>query len=231
MLRQARPLAPLILALAAAAAPAQQPPAAPAPPTSPPLAHSTGPDITVQGQTEPASTVPISGPTDFISPMGEPFRSDDKLSGAEHWFRHADADGNGRLTLAEFRTEGMRFFTTLDTDHDDVIGPAEISHYEVDIAPEVTVVSSYGDVTKAKQDSDGNITEPPYPTRLGAGRFSYLPMPEPITYADTNFDRGVTKLEFAKAIEIRFKMLDANGDGAITRQELPKLGSPHDNYR
>ena len=194
---------------------------------SPPPPEPAAPEITVNGKVA-ADAPPLAGPDDFVSPMGEPFRSDDTLSGAEHWFVQADADRDGRLTLAEFQTDAARFFAALDTDHDGTIGPDELERYETIVAPEVRVGSTYGDVSKATTDSDGKIVDPPYPTRLGAGRYGYLAAPEPVAAADTNLDRGVTRAEFAQAAKVRFKALDRNGDGAITRAELPKLGSPRD---
>ena len=195
-------------------------------PTPPEPAEPTGPDITVTGRSTPPAP-PLSGPAVFLSPMGEPYRSDDKLSGAEHWFQHADANGDGRLSWAEFQADALRFFALVDSDHDEVIGPIEIQHYETEIAPEVTVTSTYGDLSKMTVDSDGTVKEPPYPTRLGAGRYSYVAAPEPIVAADADLDRGITKMEFLLAARKRFKALDLNGDGAITRFELPKLSSPH----
>lgn len=70
------------------------------------------------------------------------------------------------------------------------------------------------------------MTEAPYPTRLGAGRYSFLAMPEPVIYPDLNFDRAVTRAEFVKAADQRFKMLDFNGDGFLRRGELPRLQKP-----
>jgi len=208
----------LIMALALAA------PGAAAAQSTPP---AKGPgDITVQGNNA-VEIKPLSGSRDFISPMGEPFRSTDSLSGAEHWFVQADTNHNGRLSLAEFRADAARFFAILDTDHDGEIGPNEIRHYEQDIAPEIEVVNTYGDLSKATTDSDGKVVMPPYPTRLGAGRYSYLAMPEPVIAADSNLDRGVTRQEFQDAADHRFKLLDANGDGVITRDDLPKLASPN----
>ncbi|WP_293969340.1 hypothetical protein [Sphingomonas sp.] len=208
---------------ATAQAPAAAAPSVSAPSAVPPA--EGGPDITVSGQAKPID--PLDGPSIFLSPMGEPFRSEDKLSGAEHWFLKADANGDRRVTREEFLADAMRFFAIVDSDHDGVIGPIELLHYETEIAPETMVTSTWGDMSKMKVDSDGNITAPPYPTRLGAGRYSWVAAPEPIIAADTNMDRGVTKLEFQIAAMARFKALDRNGDGALVRAELPRLVSPH----
>jgi Ca2+-binding EF-hand superfamily protein len=169
------------------------------------------------------ATTPLVGGADFVSPMGEPVRSHDTLSGAEHWFAAADTNHDGRLTLAEFRADAARFFATLDVDHNHEIGPDEIERYETEVAPEIRVISTYGDASLAKTDDDGTVTDPPYPTRLGAGRFGYLDMPEPVVSADANLDRAISPQEFDQAAQRRFAMLDTNGDGAITRDELPKL--------
>ena len=198
--------------------------ALPQSPEKPPAPAPQG-DITITGSSTP-SLVPIAGGPDFIDPMGRPYHSQDKLSGAEHWFRGVDVNRSGGISFAEFREDADRFFTSLDTDRNDVIEPAEIQHYESDIAPEIHITSTYGDLSKATTDSDGKLVEPPYPTRLGAGRYGFLAIPEPVTYADTNLDRGVTRQEFAAAAEKRFKKLDANADGTILRQELPRLTSP-----
>ena len=39
------------------------------------------------------------------------------------------------------------------------------------IAPEILVLSTYGDASLAKVDDEGKVTDPPYPTRIGAGRY------------------------------------------------------------
>ena len=62
--------------------------------------------------------------------------------------------------------------------------------------------------------------------KRGAARFSFFDYPEPITVADTNFNRGVDPKEFRDAAADRFAMLDTNHDGKITRAELPKLNAP-----
>jgi hypothetical protein len=62
--------------------------------------------------------------------------------------------------------------------------------------------------------------------KRGAARFSFFDYPEPITVADTNFNRGVDPREFRDAAADRFAMLDTNHDGKLTRAELPKLSAP-----
>lgn len=106
-------------------------------------------EITVTGRiaAEPAT---IEGGRTFISPMGEPFRSTDRLSGAEHWFVGADTSKDGHISPQEFRADAVRFFDTLDTDRDDLLGPVEIERYESEVAPEVRVMSTYGDPSLVK---------------------------------------------------------------------------------
>src|SRR3954447_17368221 len=72
----------------------------------------------------------------FISPMGEPFRpgghDDDTLA---DWFRQADRNHDGWVTLEEMQQDAERFFAVLDLNRDGEIDPDEITHYENVIAP------------------------------------------------------------------------------------------------
>jgi hypothetical protein len=215
----------VLLLLSSTATIAAPPVVAPAPVATTPPATAANPAIVVQGQNVVA---PLPGGAIFISPMGEPFHGADGLSGAELWFRKADANRDNRITPQEFEADALRFFAILDTDRDGEIGPDEIDHYESDIAPEIRVMSTYGDPSLAKSDDDGNVTDPPYPTRLGAGRYGFLDSPEPVVSADLNFDRAITRAEFAQTAMKRFKQLDTNEDGVITRDELPKLDAHPD---
>jgi hypothetical protein len=74
----------------------------------------------------------------FISPMGEPFRpgarDDDTLA---DWFRQADRNHDGVLTLQEMQQDAERFFALLDVGHDGEIDPDDITRYETEIAPEI----------------------------------------------------------------------------------------------
>lgn len=62
---------------------------------------------------------------------------------------------------------------------------------------------------------------------IGAARFSYLDLPEPVAAADTNFDRAISPREFVDAAHLRFDALDTNHDGVLTHDELPHLGGGH----
>lgn len=74
--------------------------------------------------------------------------------------------------------------------------------------------------------SDGGASPHYSDVKRGAARFSFFDYPEPVTVADTNFNRGVDPREFRDAAAERFAMLDTNHDGKLTRAELPKLNAP-----
>jgi len=173
----------------------------------------------------------------FISPMGEPFRTTSGDEAPEDiWFARADTNHDGKITRAEFTIDAGRFFRMLDTNHDNRIGPEEIQHYEDDIAPETLGGGGgsrrRGGVSRDTQTAadEDNITStylvPPesyHAGDLGAARFSYLDLPEPVAAADVNFDRTISPREFLDAAHHRFDALDANHDGNLTRDEFPHL--------
>jgi hypothetical protein len=175
----------------------------------------------------------------FISPAGEPFRGG--ATGAyplDRWFAQADADHDGTLTLQEFQADATAFFRRLDETHDGVIDGVEISDYEQKIAPEILPrvarltardVPPLPDTTagKAEQRAREAGREP---GRLrggrrafggGAGAFALTPEPEPVASADTDFDGKVTLAEFLAMTQSRFRRLDQDHDGRLTRTELP----------
>lgn len=193
----------------------------------------------------PASAIRHRGM--FISPMGEPFRSssrdDDTLA---NWFRQADQDHDGRLTLEEMQQDAERFFSVLDVNHDGEIDPDEITHYENIIAPEISsgphfeVVSSAGAAPEGggrrgsgghhrgggahhggggggfRNNSGGEFDR-------GAARFGLLDLPEPVASADANFNRGVSLAEFRDAAGQRFLALDLDHHGYLTLAGLEMI--------
>jgi Ca2+-binding EF-hand superfamily protein len=143
----------------------------------------------------------------FISPMGEPFHAPGG-DGLSAWFQQADRNHDGSITLDELKLDAQRFYETLDLNHDHQIDPEEIDHYENVVAPEVRTGSSFA----GGMNTDDEAT--------GGGRLGLLTIPEPVTSADTNLDRGISEQEFQTAAAKRFALLDANNDGRLTLPEL-----------
>jgi len=201
---------------------------------------------------------PSAGGRLFISPMGEPFRPADGDARAA-WFDGADADHDGRLTLAEFQADARRFFATLDVDHDGEIGPEEIDRYETRIAPEIRTGGAMGFARaggggsgrggggrhgggmggggghrggggmggggggEGSSADGGSPRGPTEPVMQGAARFGLLDLPEPVTAADANLNRGVSAQEFEQAAAKRFAALDVDHQGVLVRADILKM--------
>jgi hypothetical protein len=183
----------------------------------------------------PPPACPPPPPRVFIAPMGEPFRSPG--GGPDPvavWFAGADVNGDGRLTTAEMVADADRFFTTLDLNGNGEIAPVEIADYENRIAPEIRLYQSrgwpgsgpYGDgrrnprEPRARKNPKGGDD---YSGELGAGRLSWLNIPEPVASADGDMNRGVSRAEFRSAAIARFALLDKAGAKALTLATLPPL--------
>ncbi len=192
----------------------------------------------------------------FISPMGEPFRAPARSGAAQDlWFTGADADGDGRITLAEFQRDATRVFAVLDRGKDGEIDPDDIAYYENVLVPEIRVASGgrgagpegggqrggrgggrgrggggpggggAGGQGMEFGSGDGDDKKSAVVhERIGAARFGFFDLPEPVIAADANLNRGIDPGEFAKAATTRFAALDRNRDGALTRGELPRAG-------
>jgi hypothetical protein len=175
---------------------------------------------------KPAPPPLPAGP--FLSPMGEPFRSD--RPGADNvgtWFAAADRDGDSALTLAEVDGDASRFFGQLDSDRDGELEMAEIARYENEIAPEVQVGLQMRSTGVGDWRGGRRKRVVVYERGLdGAGRFSFLNIPHPVMAADFDMNRGVSRSEFAQAAAERFGQLDRDRDGRLTRAELPALPQP-----
>jgi len=93
-------------------------------------ACASGPDHGPGGPGGPEGGPP-KAPGLFVSPFGEPFRSEPgEPYPVAAWFAGADADHDGKLTRTEFMADGVRWFDLLDANTDGVIGQAEIVAYE-----------------------------------------------------------------------------------------------------
>jgi Ca2+-binding EF-hand superfamily protein len=189
----------------------------------------------VSGQTAPQDT-PHRFNRIFISPVGEPFRpngrADDTLA---DWFRQADVNHDGYLTLDEMQKDAERFFATLDVNHDGEIDPEEITRYETVVAPEVSTshlgFASFGDDEGRERGgrrrhgrgwSDDGADE----GHQGAARYGLLDLPEPVSSADADFNRGVSRAELVRAATQRFIALDVDHQGKLSLAVLETLKPP-----
>jgi hypothetical protein len=178
---------------------------------------------------KPAPQQPPAAPAGpFLSPMGEPFRSD--RPGTDNvgtWFAAADRDSDRTLTLAELREDAARFFALIDTDRDGELEMAEIGRYENEIAPEVQLGLQMRTTGVGDWRGGRRRRVLVYEKGLdGAGRYSFLNIPHPVMAADFDMNRGVSRGEFEQAASERFGRLDKDGDGRLTRAELPPLPQP-----
>jgi hypothetical protein len=60
-------------------------------------------------------------------------------------------------------------------------------------------------------------------SETSAGRLGLLQIPEPVTSADSNFNRGVSPQEVRDAAIKRFLLLDASHSGKLTLPELQNI--------
>jgi hypothetical protein len=164
----------------------------------------------------------------FISPMGEPFRAEagrEDLAG--RWLAGADADHDGAIVLAEMQADAARFFATLDVNHDGEIDPAEIERYESEIAPEIHGMGYVSPPQSVRGQGGHGMSGEMHRGEHRGGRrggrarvVSLLGLPEPVTAADADFNRGISAEEFRRAAGQRFALLDGNHDGRLEPAEL-----------
>ncbi|MFZ0266470.1 hypothetical protein [Caulobacter sp.] len=169
----------------------------------------------------------------FISPAGEPFRAE---PGAPYpvaaWFAGADGDHDGGLSRDEFVADALRFFDRIDGDHSGVIDGFEVSTYETQVAPEILQGFQGGEGHGLRERGGskgqggrggGRRRGGPMGGMLqGATPYGLLAEPQPVMASDGDFDRRITRAEAAKAAKARFALLDADGDGWLRLDSLPR---------
>lgn len=180
-------------------------------------------------------------PQTFVSPMGEPFRAPaGQPYPSAAWAAAADTNHDGAIDRTEFLADAQRFFRMLDTDHDGRLTPEEITAYETDVAPEIALyrgrrLAPLGGERESGQRSHedplpdllgivpqrvSKNDDSDYSGPMGAGRFTWLNIPEPVSATDADIDRLVSAAEFAAAAGRRYDTLSA-GRGPLKLADLP----------
>jgi Ca2+-binding EF-hand superfamily protein len=153
--------------------------------------------------------------------MGEPFYG--RTAGEDGlvvWFEQADSNHDGFITAQELAADAERFFQTLDRSHDGEIDPDDVSYYEEKIVPQLRL----DPVTYTTSEAGGEVHEH-VDDESSSGRFGLLQIPEPVTSADTNFNRGVSLQEFRAAATTRFQLLDIEHQGKLSLSQLQNIRS------
>lgn len=163
----------------------------------------------------------------FVSPMGEPFRAEPgQPYPSAAWFAGADKDKDGALTRDEFVADALRFFDALDTSKDGKLTPDEVGRYEAVVAPETSIFSArpddFIDHSRGERDRGAMADSRDYGGPMGAGRYSWLNVPEPVAAADADVDRVVTRDEFATAAAGVFQRLDVLNRTKLRLSDLPR---------
>jgi Ca2+-binding EF-hand superfamily protein len=151
----------------------------------------------------------------FLSPMGETFYG--RTAGEDGlvpWFEQADRNHDGSLTAVEMIADAQRYFQVLDSNHDGEIDPDEMAHYE-EITPQLRARSIVTTTRLPGGEQDVQVDN-----ETSAGRLGLLQIPQPVSSADTNFNRGVSLAEFSRAANDRFALLDFRRTGRLTLSEL-----------
>ena len=159
--------------------------------------------------------------------MGEPFHGEaGQPYPSATWFAGADKNHDGFLTRDEMVADALRFFDTLDTNKDGKLTPDEVGRYESVVAPETSIYAArpddFFDRSRREQDVGAMADSRDYGGPMGAGRYAWLNVPEPVVAADLDVDRVVTRDEFATAAASIFERLDI-----LNRDKLQLIGLPH----
>ena len=182
-----------------------------------------------------ATAAPASAPATRTAPAAgaaaQPVTRAQVIKNLDAQFRALDKNGDGMLTKDELAAAQMKSiqqqlatsrarmdteFTKLDTNKDGQLSKAEFMAAAPPMPtalPDVSASFAQFDTNK-----DGKITFAEYQAVM-IGRFDALDKQHKGTITEGN-GTTVTKADFTSKLGATFKLLDGNGDGAVTKAEL-----------
>ncbi|NWG52364.1 MAG: hypothetical protein HXY28_01455 [Hydrogenophilaceae bacterium] len=169
----------------------------------------------------------------FITPNGEPLAFGPGESAVARWFAAADADGDAAVTLPEYHADAERFFAAIDADSDGLATAPEVSALRARLAPQLEAMLAYLPAPGGRRPQGERLPRwTPEQGFIAARRGSQVELltvvtllneREPVLASDADFNRRVSRAEFAAAGAERFALLDADRSGALTLPELEAL--------
>ena len=128
-----------------------------------------------------------------------------------------DKDGDGFITRDEFLAHPSDMFARLDTDHDGRISKIELA----------AMAAMHGDhrVCKVQKDGDAAPKDVPCeslpPMAGGPGDHMVMMMHNMAEKLDLDHDGRLSFSEFQAPMHDHFSKMDKNGDGYISKDEMP----------
>ena len=160
-------------------------------------------------------------------PLGRP-KCEEAMA---QWFDRVDANHDGAIGRDEFMADASLQFRRMDIDQNGYLLPEELERYRLPYRQDTTPERRHAPPSYDTGDGSG----PERPHRRGhreasedeshrdrTGESTQGGLPDPVMSADLNNDFRVTPQEFMARMERTFVELDADRNGAVSRDELLK---------
>lgn len=187
-------------------------------------------------------TTPLADANLFISPCGQPYRSQPgEPYPVVAWFNAVDTNHDGKIDRAEFKAEAEAFFHQLDLRKNGVIDDEIINLYEKKVVPEILVGVSGASfngtgaqfiLVQSGLPSTSSIVPGPPPELppaqpgasppQGAAIYGLLNDAEPLRSADRSFRSRIKLEDMLAQADRNFDALDEDGKGYLTLESLPR---------